>query len=79
MVNDHINGGLNSGHFMKRYLHCDQRKRPFGYRLIRFSDPEVFIAGPIAERSKSSDLDCGRGDPGSNPAWGHFFRCWMAD
>ena len=30
-------------------------------------------AGPIAERSKSSDLDCGRGDPGSNPAWGHFF------
>ena len=24
-------------------------------------------AGLIAERSKSSDLDCSRGDPGSNP------------
>ena len=32
-------------------------------------------AGPIAERSKSSDLDCGRGDPGSNPGEGMcFFR-----
>ena len=25
-----------------------------------------YIAGPIAERPKSSDLDCGRGDPGCN-------------
>ena len=24
-------------------------------------------AGPKAERYKSSDLDCGQGDPGSNP------------
>ena len=30
-------------------------------------------AGPIAERSRSSDLDCGRGDPGSNPGEGRFF------
>ena len=28
-------------------------------------------AGPIAERSKSSDY--GRGDPGSNPGEGRFF------
>ena len=31
--------------------------------------------GPIAERSKLSDLDCGPGDPGSNPGKGMcFFR-----
>ena len=30
-----------------------------------------FKAGPIAERSKSSDG--GRGDPGSNPGGGSFF------
>ena len=30
-------------------------------------------AGPIAERSKSSDLDRGWGDPGSNLGKGMFF------
>ena len=25
-------------------------------------------AGPIAQQSKLSDLDCGQGDPGSNPS-----------
>ena len=30
-------------------------------------------AGPIAEQSKSSDLDCGRGNPGSNPGEGRNF------
>ena len=28
---------------------------------------------PIAERSKSADLDCGRGDPVSNPGEGRNF------
>ena len=31
------------------------------------------VAGPIAERSKSSDLDCGREDPGSNSGEGMCF------
>ena len=30
-------------------------------------------AGPIAEQSKSSDIDCGRGDLGSNPGRGMCF------
>ena len=29
-------------------------------------------AGPIAERSKSSDLDCGWGGPGSKPSEGIY-------
>ena len=39
-------------------------------------------AGPIAKQSKSSDLDWGRGDPGSNPGEGmclflysEFYAC----
>ena len=35
-------------------------------------------AGPIAERSKSSDLDCGRGDPGSNPSEGRNFFYFLS-
>ena len=35
--------------------------------------------GPIAERSKSSDLDCGRGDPGSNPGEGRNFSTFFQD
>ena len=35
--------------------------------------------GPIAERSKSSDLDCGRGDPSSNPGKGRFFSAFFRD
>ena len=34
---------------------------------------KVIIAGPIAKQSKSSDLDCGRGDPGSNPSEDMYF------
>ena len=34
---------------------------------------EHFKAGPIAERSKSVDIDCGPGDPGSNPGNGMCF------
>ena len=37
------------------------------------------LAGPIAERSKSSDLDCGRGDPGSNPSEGRNFFYFFRD
>ena len=33
----------------------------------------------IAERSKSSDLDCGRGDPGSNPGEGRNFSTFFRD
>ena len=36
-------------------------------------------AGPIAERSKWSDLDCGRGDPGSNLGEGRFFSAFFWD
>ena len=36
-------------------------------------------AGPIAKRSKSSDLDCGRGDPGSNPGEGMCFFFGMVN
>ena len=36
-------------------------------------------AGSIAKRSKSSDLDCGRGDPGSNPGEGRFFSALFRD
>ena len=32
-----------------------------------------FQAGPIADQSKLSDLDCGRGDPGSNLSEGLCF------
>ena len=35
--------------------------------------------GPIAERSKSSDLVCGRGDPGSNPGEGRLFSAFFQD
>ena len=34
------------------------------------------LAGPIAERSKSSDLDRGRGDPGSNLGEGMNKKCF---
>ena len=35
-------------------------------------------AGPIAKQSKSSDLDCGQGNPGSNPGKGMcFFPGWL--
>ena len=34
--------------------------------------------GPIAERSKSSDLDCGRGDLGSNPGEGRNFFYFLS-
>ena len=35
----------------------------------------ILQVGPIAEQSKSSDLDCGWGDPGSNPGGCmYFFR-----
>ena len=37
------------------------------------------LAGTIAERSKSSDLDCGWGDPGSNPGEGRFFSAFFRD
>ena len=35
------------------------------------------LAGPIAERSKLSDLDHGQGDPGLNPSVGICF--WVGD
>ena len=35
-------------------------------------------AGPIAERTKSSDLDCGWGDPGSNPGEGRNFFYFLS-
>ena len=33
----------------------------------------INVAGPIAEQSKSSDLDRSWGDPGSNPGRGRIF------
>ena len=36
------------------------------------------LAGPKAERSKSSDLDCGWGDPGSNPGEGRNFFYFLS-
>ena len=38
----------------------------------------LLLAGPIAEQSKSSDLDCGRGDPGSNPGEGRNFFYFLS-
>ena len=35
-------------------------------------------AGPLAEQSRSSDLDCGQGDLGSNPGKGVCFF-WDAE
>ena len=35
--------------------------------------------GPIVERSKSSDWDCGRGDLGSIPGEGRFFSAFFQD
>ena len=46
---------------------------------LPFSKHLKFRAGPIAERSKSSDLDCGRGDPGSNPGEGMCFFFGMVN
>ena len=33
----------------------------------------------LAERSKSSDLDRGRGDPGPNPGGGRIFSAFFRD
>ena len=40
---------------------------------VIYFDHRLGAAGPIAEWSKSSDLDCGREDPGSNPGEGRNF------
>ena len=45
-------------------------------RILKFAP---YTAGPIAERSKSSDLDRGRGDPGSKPGRGRIFSTFFRD
>ena len=49
------------------------------YVVIQTPDTQIQTAGPIAEWSKLSDLDCGRGDPGSNPGKGRCFSAFFRD